>query len=223
MRHAAVVVVVLASLGACGGDDAAPASSVSPETVLTVESTIPATDAANPSTTETGTVAPPVSTTPSPTTSPPTSQPCQEPTNTGVISVGFPNTLSSLIGRDIRTGGHSCFERIVLELQGDGTMPGYRVQYVDDPVRLSPSDLEVDIAGEATLVLSVGAWMTTMEGDGYQGPDQIEPSNVVAIQELRLIENFEGMHQWAIGLDQVRPFTVTTLSDPPRIVVDVAR
>jgi hypothetical protein len=109
----------------------------------------------------------------------------------------------------------------VLELQGDGTMPGYRVQYVDDPVRLSPSDLEVDIAGDATLVLSVGAWMTTMEGDGYQGPDRIDPTNVVAIQELRLIENFEGTHQWAIGLDRVRPFSVTTLSDPPRIVVDV--
>ncbi len=63
--------------------------------------------------------------------------------------------MSSLVGRDIRTGEHSCFERVVLELQGDGEMPGYRVEYVDDPVKLSPSDMEVDIAGDATLVLSV--------------------------------------------------------------------
>jgi hypothetical protein len=27
---------------------------------------------------------------------------------------------------------------------------------------------------------------------------------------------------WAIGLDQRRPFTVTTVTDPPRIVIDVA-
>jgi hypothetical protein len=111
---------------------------------------------------------------------------------------------------------------VVLELQGTGEMPGYRVQYVDDPVKLSPSDMEVDIAGEATLVLSVAVWMTTMEGEGYDGPVQIIPTNVEHIDELRLIENFEGMHQWAIGLDRERPFSVSTLSDPPRIVVDIA-
>jgi hypothetical protein len=136
--------------------------------------------------------------------------------------VNFPDTLSGLIGRDIRTGAHPCVERVVLELQGTGTFPGYRVEYVDDPVKLSPSDLEVDISGDATLVLSVGAWMTTMEGDGYDGPARIEPTNVEHIRELRLIENFEGMHQWAIGLDRQRPFEVTTLTDPPRIVIDIA-
>lgn len=229
MRSIAPVLLVIASLGACSNDEAAPSSSVTPETVPTADSTVPGTDATVPtSATDAGTVAPPDSTTVSPTTVSPTTvspatEPCQEPTNLEVISVGFPNTLSSLIGSDIRTGSHPCYERVVLELQGDGAMPGYRVQYVDDPVRLSPSDLVVDIAGNATLVLSVGVWMTTMEGDGYQGPDQIDPSNVLAIQELRLIENFEGMHQWAIGLDEVRPFRVTTLSDPPRIVVDVGR
>lgn len=131
--------------------------------------------------------------------------------------------MSSLIGRDIRTGAHPCVERVVVELQGDGDLPGYRVRYVDDPIRLSPSDLEVDIAGDATLVLSVAAWMTTMEGEGYVGPTRIIPDNVDSIEELRLIENFEGMHQWAIGLDRRRPFSVTTLVDPPRIVVDIAR
>lgn len=88
-------------------------------------------------------------------------------------------------------------------------------------MHLSPSDLTVDIAGAATLVLSVGAWMTTMEGTGYQGPHQSFPTNVVHLEELRLIENFEGMHAWAIGLDERHPFEVTTLADPPRLVIDV--
>jgi hypothetical protein len=30
------------------------------------------------------------------------------------------------------------------------------------------------------------------------------------------------MHQWAIGLDRERPFSVATLNDPPRIVIDIA-
>lgn len=152
----------------------------------------------------------------------PSTDPCVPPTNTEPISVGFPETLSSLSGHEIRTGSHPCFERVVLELEGSGDLPGYRVEYVDDPVRLSPSDLTVDVAGDATLVLSVGAWMTTMEGQGYNGPEQIEPTNVEHIYELHLIENFEGMHQWAIGLDEPRAFDVTTLLDPPRIVIDIA-
>jgi hypothetical protein len=137
------------------------------------------------------------------------------------VVVDFPERLSSLAGHDIRTGAHDCFERVVVEFEGDGEMPGFKVEYVDDPVHLSPSDLTVEIAGEATLVLSVGAWMTTMEGAGYQGPQQLFPTNVTHIRELRLIENFEGMHQWAIGLDQRRAIEVSTLRDPPRIVVDV--
>jgi hypothetical protein len=35
-------------------------------------------------------------------------------------------------------------------------------------------------------------------------------------------EDFEGVMAWVIGLDAQRPFTVTTLSSPPRVVVDVS-
>jgi hypothetical protein len=152
----------------------------------------------------------------------PPGETCEPPTSTEPVSVDFPMGMSSLVGAEIRTGTHPCFERVVLELQASGEMPGYRVEYVDDPVKLSPSDMEVDVAGDATLVLSVAAWMTTTEGAGYDGPDRITPTNVALIEELRLIENFEGVHQWAIGLDRERPFSVITLDDPPRIVIDIA-
>lgn len=134
---------------------------------------------------------------------------------------GSPMMLSSLVGAHMRTGGHDCFERVVLEFQGDGELPGYRVEDVDDPVQLSPSDDAVEIAGGATLLLSVG--MIDPEGGGYAGPNQIFPTNVESIAELRLVENFEGMHAWAIGLDTERPFVVSTLTDPFRIVIDVQR
>jgi len=138
------------------------------------------------------------------------------------VSENFPQQLSGLVGREVRTGAHPCFERVVIELQGTGDLPGYRVEYVPDPVRLSPSDLTVEIAGDATLVVSIGAWMSNTEGEGYTGPQQILPTNVQQIAELRMIENFEGMSMWAIGLDQQRGFRVSTLLEPPRIVVDIA-
>ena len=130
--------------------------------------------------------------------------------------------MSSLVGVDIRTGAHPCFERVVIELGGTGEMPGVRVGYVDDPVTLSPSDMKVEIAGDATLLVAVAAWMPDMEGNGWAGPTDITPTNVEHILELRQVENFEGMHQWAIGLDAERPFDVVFLDSPPRIVIDIA-
>jgi hypothetical protein len=220
MRTRALVAVFVLAVAACGSDESAtdgttPASTgavvTTPDTGTTATTTPPDTTSADTT---------PAVTTPDATTAP--GEPCEQPTGTDPVSVDFPMGMSSLIGRDIRTGGHTCFERVVIELQGEGTLPGYRVEYVDDPVRLSPSDQDVDIAGDATLVVSVAVWMTTMEGDGYTGPDTIVPTNVQLIEELRLIENFEGMHQWAIGLDRERPFDVTTLTSPPRIVIDIA-
>ena len=97
-----------------------------------------------------------------------------------------------------------------------------RVEYVDDPVLLSPSGETVDVAGDATLVISIAAWMPSMEGAGYAGPTDFVPINVERIAEVRQIENFEGMTAWAIGVDRERDFTVDFLEGPPRIVVDIA-
>ena len=131
--------------------------------------------------------------------------------------------MSGLVGSDIRTGAHPCFERVVIEFaDGPGDMPGLRVEYVDDPVLLSPSDQTVDIDGDATLVISVAAWMPSMEREGYAGPTDFRPTNVSLIEEVRQIENFEGLTAWAIGLGDERDFEVGYLDAPPRIVVDIA-
>lgn len=130
--------------------------------------------------------------------------------------------MSGMVGSDIRTGAHPCFERVVIEFAGPGDRPGVRVEYVDDPVLLSPSDQTVDIDGDATLVISVAAWMPSMEGDGYAGPTDFQPTNVSHIEQVRQIENFEGLSAWAIGLDRERDFEVSFLDAPARIVVDIA-
>lgn len=163
--------------------------------------------------------------TPSPTTAPTPSEPaeCPDPGGVDVVEDGFPERLSTLVGSDIRTGGHApCFERVVIEFAGSGDFPGYRVEYRPDPIIDSPRGEPVDVAGDATLVVSVGAWMPNPDGDGYDGPREIVPVNVETILELKQIENFEGMTMWAIGLDRERQFTVETLENPLRLVVDIA-
>lgn len=128
--------------------------------------------------------------------------------------------MSPMVGVDIRVGDHPCYERVVVELSGSGVFPGWSTEYVTDPVALGPSDEFTDIDGDATLLLRMGMWMPTMEGDGYDGPIQFFPTNVDHIVELRQTENFEGINIWAIGLDEEYPYTVTLLSSPARLVID---
>jgi hypothetical protein len=118
-------------------------------------------------------------------------------------------------------GLHECFERVVIELQGSGPFPGWSVEYRDDPVQLGESNETVYLRGEATLLVRLGSWMQTIESEGYQGEWDLFPTNVAHIAELRLIENWEGVAIWAIGVDQQRPFAVTVLNDPPRLVIDI--
>lgn len=147
---------------------------------------------------------------------------CPDPGGTAPVNDGFPARMSSLVGADIRTGAHECFERVVLEFQGTGELPGYWVRYEADPIIDSPRGAPVDVAGDATLVLSAASWMTSPDTGGYGGPTRFTPTNVSNIRELVMLENFEGQTAWAIGLDRQRPFTVSTLGDPWRIVIDIA-
>ena len=131
-----------------------------------------------------------------------------------------PLLMSSLVGADIRVGVHPCYERLVIELSGTGDFPGWNVEYVDDPVRLGESDEFVEIAGEATLQVTMRMWMTTMEGGGYQGEIDIFPDGGAHVLELRQTENHEGMCIWSIGLDAEYPFTVEVFTSPYRLVID---
>ncbi len=248
IRRFCLVLCVAVAVASCSDDDdvatgttlapittAAPtpptvASTTVPSTTvpaatstLPVLTTAPAVTTVAPATTASPTVPP---ATAPPSTEPPSSEPaeqCDEPAGRGTFNDGYPNRMSGMVGSDIRTGAHACFERVVIELtDGPGEMPGVRVEYVDDPVLLSPSDQTVDIEGDATLVISVAAWMPSMEGDGYAGPTDFRPVNVTHIEQVRQIENFEGMTAWAIGLDRARDFEVTLLDNPARIVVDIA-
>ena len=201
LAAAALAAAVTLSLSACAPEEPEP----SPTTTAPSEST--------PAATPSGTAQP---TEPEPTE-------CPDPGGTERVADGFPQRLSTMVGLEIRTGAHPpCFERVVIEFAGSGELPGYQVEYRSDPIIESPRGEPVEVAGDATLVLSAASWMPNPEGDGYDGPRELVPANVETIVELQQIENFEGMTAWAIGLDRERDFTVMTLENPTRIVVDIS-
>lgn len=218
----------------CGGDDESSGS-----TSVTTASTVPVTTQAPsttaPPTTEPATTQPATTqpgTTQPATTQPATTQVCEFTGTQDEQRYEFPMLMTSLVGADIRTGVHECYERIVIELQQGfaptpGGMPGWLVRYTDDPITLGQSDdLFVELDGDADLLITMNAWMTGFDenGDpvGYDGPTDIRPTDTTVIRELRLIDDFEGQHTWAVGLDARHDVRVFTLTEPDRLVVDIA-
>lgn len=125
-------------------------------------------------------------------------------------------------GVAVRVARHPGFDRVVYEFAGSGT-PAFQVQYVQDPVA-DPSGLPVDGPGDAFLKVRVA-------GLGYPEASDPAPSPVptadlagfVVAQSGVLVGGFEGTGQTFIGVtDGPRPFRVSTLAGPPRLVVDIA-
>src|SRR5699024_6827554 len=52
--------------------------------------------------------------------------------------------------RDVRTASHEEFDRVVLEFAGEA-VPGYRVEYIDRPVRRCGSGQVTPVAGSGWL------------------------------------------------------------------------
>lgn len=150
-------------------------------------------------------------------TTPPTTKPappksnCSDSGSTGGASNNA-GTQSTLVGAAIRTGLHECFERIVIELQGTGSFPGYSVQYGSGYA----------VSGSAVLVVTLGSNMTAPDGSGYSGPtDIVPPSSITHIRELRLVSDGGGSMTWAIGIDRTRKVKVSRETSPARLVIDV--
>ena len=164
-------------------------------------------------------VAAPASPAPAPATTTPASE-CEALDGTEAFNDGFPmrsRAWSAATSAPVRTVLRTRRDRV--RRTGD---PGVRVEYVDDPVHLSPSDETVEIDGDATLVISVAAWMPSMEGDGYAGPSRLQPHQRrahPAVASDRELRGHVGVGDRARQRARLRG---DFLESPARIVVDIA-
>jgi len=217
MKRIVLFVVGALLLAGCGGGDQTTARH--PGTTTTGSSTTPPTS--TPTTASTGSA----STAP-PSTAPTTTSSCAPTGSSAEVRVDYPNRMGALVGNAVRTAAHPCYERFVIELApadaATSAFPGYWVRVGSgSTATLNPQGQAVTIKGTAILLVSMGSPMTRTDGSGYQGSRDIFPTRLTAIQELRLIEDFEGQSTWAIGLDRVRNFAVSVFTSPPRLVVDI--
>lgn len=158
-------------------------------------------------------------------TAPPSTAACSAEGGTDARTSGDePFKISTLVGTDIQTNALPCFEEVVIRLSSatdPDDFPGWTAEYVTQPVPAT-SEAAFTVQGGAALVVRIGVRMPAADAGGYDGPVDLVPTNVTHILQLRNFDNVEGATSWAIGVDELRPFTVTVPDGPPRLVIRFA-
>lgn len=209
-------------LGACG-----PERVVLPRTSPTLSSqTSAAATTAPPTTTRTATVAP---TTPAPTTAAPTTTASASPGSTPASACpdqtgGSNANQAQLVA--IRIAHNPGFDRLVFEF-GASTAPGV---YGMPPFRIAvatslsgPSGQPVPIDGSALFGVRFQNASTVNPSDGsrsYTGATSLKPTTTPLIKEVRLVEDFERVMLWGVGLQRLQCPTLLSLISPVRLVLD---
>jgi hypothetical protein len=141
----------------------------------------------------------------------------------GTTVVVAPSTAkqTSLLER-VAVGHHEGYDRVVFQFRDEG-LPGYRVEYVEPPLKEDGSGDPVDVAGNAfvSVRMEPASGFDLNTGEGvlvYKGPKRLPGTGVV--KEVVRTGDFEAVLTWAIGLEAKVPFLVTTTASPARLIVD---
>lgn len=201
---AGAVALLATTLTACGGDGEPVATpSPAPSTSAATTSAPPATIDATP--------------TPAPTPEPETDLGPFTAPGTELTSDG---DASGYVVTAVRTGDHDGYDRVVYELEGGQGTPGYRVGYVDQAVE-DPSGEVRQVDGDAILQVWLVGTTYPLETGPQEHTQDLHPADGDVEHVVRPL-TFEGMTQSFVGVDGTpRPFRVTVLTDPVRVVVDL--
>ena len=122
--------------------------------------------------------------------------------------------------RAVHAGREAGFDRIVFEFSGPG-LPGYRFQYATEPIRACGSGAEVPLAGVDHLVIHFEPAQAHDTLGHVTAADRALAPRLQQVRELKLVCDFEGQVEWAVGIAARRPFRVLEDSQPSRVIVDV--
>ena len=123
---------------------------------------------------------------------------------------------------DIRVGRHDGFDRVVLEVGGEGA-PGWDVRYVDQASSQGSGDA-VEVAGDAVLQVTVtGAGYPYDTGvEEFAIADRVSAPDTEAVTEVAFDGTYEGTSVAFVGTQARAPFRVYLLEGPTRLVLEVA-
>lgn len=161
---------------------------------------------------------------------PDSDSPVSQPGRPAPDMQGFRNGVAERTGSEVgmlaavRVADHEGYERIVFEFSG--ALPGYKVEYIDRPVRQCGSGEVVALPGDAWLSMRFyPANAHTEEGRPSISAEQRRQDTsgrLSNLKRLELICDFEAVTEFVAAVGMPGRFRVLELVKPARIVVDIA-
>jgi hypothetical protein len=144
----------------------------------------------------------------------------------GAIGAGADNEVSTL--QQVRIANDGTFDRVVFEFLGGApatTLIGPDAN--TGTVEEDPSGRPVAVAGAQVVTVRMEgaiAMVNTVDSTIplYSGPTSFSPTDTANIAQVTKTGEFEGVMRWAIGMRSATVVTVQTMTNPDRVVVDVA-
>lgn len=137
----------------------------------------------------------------------------------GIVEQDRPNVERPVTIVDIETGRHEDYDRVVFIFAAH--LPGYHLEYIDEPVRECGSGRPVEMAGDGWLEIAVSpARAHTDAGEATVG-SRSRQLDLPVVRQLEVTCDFEGRFVTVLGVAAPNRYRVLTLDDPPRVVVDI--
>lgn len=122
----------------------------------------------------------------------------------------------------VQVTGTDYFDRVTFTFAGNA-LPGYHIEYIDQPVRQCGSGDVVPLAGQGWLLVRFSpARAHTEQGDSSVEPRALSPG-LPLLKGMALTCDFEGQVAWVLGLASPNRYRAVELGSPTRLVIDIRR
>jgi hypothetical protein len=121
--------------------------------------------------------------------------------------------------RSVRVTARAGFDRVVFEF--DSVLPGYQIEYPEGPIQHCGSGDEVLLASPGRLLVRLEPAQAHDERGNPTVTNREWAPRLLVVQEMKLVCDFEGQVEWAIGLAARRRFRVIEMAPSTRLILDV--
>ena len=129
----------------------------------------------------------------------------------------------TLTGISAATG--PCGDRVIFQVAGVSSV-GYRIGYADQLLGIG-SGLPISVAGAKILVVNLEVPAYDDAGQATFEPQDpknlVDVSGLTSVKQVAWAGSFEGYSLIGIGVDKVRPYSVTVVAGhPTKVIVEIA-
>jgi len=122
--------------------------------------------------------------------------------------------------QSVRVTADAGFDRLVFEF-ADSVLPGYLIEYPEGPIRSCGSGDEVSLISPGRMVVRLEPAQAHDDSGNSTIPTREWAPRLPVVQEMKVVCDFEGQVEWAIGLAARRHYRVIEMAPSAHLIVDV--